>query len=371
MTIETANKDKIRFSLCSIYKNEGKNLEEFISHHQPLVDEMVLVDTGSTDNSNDIVAAHGFDYHFFAWTQNFSQARNASLKLPNQPWIIVLDIDELVLEEDFIRLKEIIRTSQKDAYSLKQINFSDAMEDINWRGIGTLPPQFQNHATGYIESPLIRVFRNHQGIRFHGAIHELVGESIHKLNLTSTITDIPIYHLGWTTSARTDIEKQKKKESYRELIHQEWQRDPSPKMAFYYLSTLESPQEKLKLGFRLTKEFPQIKQFWEVVARTAAGQEQWTRALAYIQKGLQHHPMHIPLLAIKLKCLNETAQPEQALILANSLLEKDTRHPIYWFEKFRALIMLKRKDDAKVLIQHLPPQFPPQLAQELIKVLER
>jgi tetratricopeptide (TPR) repeat protein len=280
-----------------------------------------------------------------------------------------LDIDEQVLAEDFLRLKAIMAEQQKDAYSLKQVNFTDNFEDINWNSITALPKQFHSYARGYIESPLIRVFRNHKDIRFHGAIHELVGESLRRLNLSSFITDIPIYHLGWVGAARTDEEKQRKKESYREMIRREWEKDPSPKMAFYYLSTLENVEDRLRLAFRLTKEFPGVKQFWEIMARSAAGLNQWQRALTYAEKGLEHHPGHVPLLVIKAKCLNETANPNAALEILEPLIKKDPLHPISWFEKFRALLMLRRKEEAEALARQLPPQFPPDLAKELLDLL--
>ncbi|MGE5343755.1 MAG: glycosyltransferase [Candidatus Omnitrophota bacterium] len=356
-------------SICTIYKNEEKNLERFIANHIDLVEEMILVDTGSTDRSNDIVHSHGLPYHFFQWTDNFSEARNFSLTLPTKPWIVSLDIDEQIREEDFLRLKAIITETQKDAYSLRQINFTDNFEDIHWKSIATLPEMFHSYGRGYIESPLIRVFRNHKGIRFNGAIHELVGDSIHQLNLTSAVTDIPIYHYGWITSERTDEEKQRKKQGYVELIKREWEKVPSPKMAFYYLSTLENPEEKIRLGFRLVKEYPEIKQFWEVIARSAAGLEQWDRALSYADKGLGHHPEHIPLLAIKAKCLNEIGRPAEALEILDHLLQKDPLHPMNWFEKFKALIILQRKEDAQKLMQNLPPQFPQTLAQELFQFI--
>jgi glycosyltransferase involved in cell wall biosynthesis len=369
MQIKRLEQDKMEFSLCTIYKNEEKNLEKFISYHIDLVDEMVLVDTGSTDRSNEIVRAHGLPYHFFQWTNHFSEARNYSLTFATKPWIIVLDIDEQVLKEDFNRLKAFMTEKQKDAYSLKQINFTDNFEDMNWKSITTLPKQFRSYAQGYIESPLIRVFCNHKGIRFHGAIHELVGESINRLKLSSCITDIPIYHLGWIGAARTDEEKQRKKKTYREIIKQEWERDPSPKMAFYYLATLESPEEKLRVGFRLTKQFPGVKQFWEVVARSAAGLSQWDRALSYAQKGLGLHPDHLPLLLIKAKCLNETAKPHEAMAILDNLPKHDRQHPVYWFEKFRSLILLQRKKEAEALTKQLPRQCPPDLAKELLQLI--
>jgi glycosyltransferase involved in cell wall biosynthesis len=358
------------FSLCSIYKNEEKNLEKFITDHKGLVDEMVLVDTGSTDRGNEIVKDHGLDYHFFQWTHNFSEARNVSLSIATKPWIIVLDMDEQVLAEDFHKLKVLMEERQKDAYSLVQVNFTDAIEDMNWKSITTLPDRFHSFAKGYIESPLIRVFRNLEGVRFHGAIHELVGESLHRLKLSSMKTGIPIYHWGWTGSARSDEEKQRKKEAYRELIEREWRKDQSPKMAFYYLSTMENPAEKLRLGFRLTKQYPEVKQFWEVVARTAEELGQWSRALSYADKGLARHPGHTPLLALKVKCLNESGDPGQALDIVGALLEEDPLHPVFWFEKLKALVLLRRKDEAAALTRNLPELFPSQLAKELVSVIK-
>ena len=360
----------MEFSLCTIYKNEEKNLEKFITDHIDLVEEMILVDTGSTDNSNDIVRSHGLPYYFFQWSNHFAEARNYSLTFATKPWIIVLDIDEQVLKEDFRQLQTIMAEKQQDAYSLKQINFTDNFEDMNWKSITTLPEAFHSLARGYIESPLIRVFRNHKGTRFHGAIHELVGESLKELKLSSCITDIPIYHLGWVGAGRSDQEKQRKKKAYRKLIKQEWEKDPSPKMAFYYISTLENLEEKLRLAFRLTREFPGIKQFWEVMTRSAAGLGQWKRALVYAEKALQHHPHHVPLLVIKAKCLNETAQPQQALEILETLLKKDPLHPIYWFETFRSLLLLQRKKEAETLARQLPPQFSPDLAKELLNLIK-
>lgn len=334
--------EKPRFSLCAIYKNEEKNLPAFIDRHMELMDEMILVDTGSTDQSNQIVKSYNIPYHFFQWTRNFSEARNYSLTLPTQDWIIVLDIDEHILKEDFLRLKEIITQKQKDAYSLSQINFSDQYQDINWKSITTLPPGFHSIAQGYIPSPLIRVFRNHEGIRFHGAIHELVGDSIHSLHLSSAITDIPIYHYGWIIDQRADEEKERKKKEYRELIKQEYQRESSPKMAFYYLSTIENPEEKIKIAFQLTRTYPEIKQFWEVMARSAVQLQQWTRAISYADKGLSIHKEHTPLLAIKAHCLIEGGKPTESIPILNSLLARDPQHPIYSYQLKRAQYIINR-----------------------------
>lgn len=363
------NDQNPQFSLCSIFKNEEKNLEKFITDHKDLVDEMILVDTGSTDKSNDIVRSFGLPYHFFKWTRNFSEARNYSLQFPTKPWVMVLDIDEQVLPEDFERLKSIMKKEKKEAYSLVQINFTESFENLNWKSTIDLPEQFRSFATGYVESPLIRVFKNHKGICFNGAIHEIVGESIHTLNISSCKTDIPIYHLGWTGAARTDQEKQEKKATYNELIRNTWEKEKTPKMAYYYLSTLENPEDRIKVAFHLTKQYPSVKEFWEIFASTAVKLKQWTRALSYIDKGLSHHPDYIPLFILKAKCLNATGKPGQALDILEPLRKKDPKQPIYWYETFRSLILLHRQEDAQKMTKELPPHFPKTLADDLLKTI--
>ncbi|MCP5108613.1 MAG: glycosyltransferase, partial [bacterium] len=357
--------EDIQFSLCAIYKNEEKNLEIFLRRHIDLFDEFVLVDTGSTDRSNEIVESFGLSHYFFPWVDDFSKARNFSLTKAGKSFIVVLDMDEHVLKEDFLRLKTIIRETGKDVYSLVQVNFTGSREDLSWKSIETLPEAFRTVAAGYIPSPLFRVFRNRKGVEFHGIIHELVGESVSRLKLSSKVTDIPIYHYGWIGTGRTEEEKSRKKAAYSEMIRKAWEADRSPKMAFYYIKSLEDPREKIKLAFRMSKEYPDVKQFWEILAQNAAQLGQWARGLSYVEKGLIHHPGNTVLLATQVRCLNETAQPQKALEIVETLLKADRGNPVYWFEKFRSLVLLGRGEEARSLVRLSPHHFPPDLAMEL------
>lgn len=363
--------ENLEFSLCAIYRNEEKNLETFLKRHIDLFDEFVMVDTGSTDRSNEIVKTYGITHHFFQWVNDFSKARNYSLGKAVKPFIIVLDIDEHVLPEDFQRLKTIIRETGKDVYSLVQINFTDVRDDLSWKSIETLPQSFHSTAAGYIPSPLFRVFRNFKGVCFQGMIHELVGESVSRLNLSSKVTDIPIYHYGWNERGRTEEEKKRKKAAYSEMIRRAWEADPSPKMAFYYIKSLEDPRERIKLSYRFSKQQPGIKQFWEILSQDTANLGQWERALSYAEKGLKHHPGNLTLSAVLVRCYNETARPQKALDTVEELLKKDTGNPIYYFEKFRSLLMLNRKSEADILIRDLPRNFPPDLAETLFALVKK
>ena len=330
-----------------------------------------MVDTGSTDRSNEIVKSYGISHHFFQWVNDFSKARNYSLNKASKSFIIVLDIDEHVLPEDFLRLKKIIRETRKEVYSLVQINFTDVRDELSWKSIETLPQSFRSTAPGYIPSPLFRVFQNFKGVCFQGMIHELVGESVNRLKLSSKVTDIPIYHYGWIERGRTEEEKKRKKTAYSEMIRRAWESDPSPKMAFYYIKSLEDPRERIKLSYRFSKQQPGIKQFWEILSQDTANLGQWERAMSYAEKGLKHHPGNVNLSAVLVRCCNETAHPQKALDIVEELLKKDMGNPVYYFEKFRSLLLLKRRSEADILVQNLPQNFPPDLAESLFSLLKK
>jgi predicted Zn-dependent protease len=125
------------------------------------------------------------------------------------------------------------------------------------------------------------------------------------------------------------------------------------------------------MAYRMSKQYPDVKQFREIMAQTAANLGQWVRALSYAEKGLQHHPQNIALMATQVRCLNETAQPQEALDIVENLLKKDRANPVYWFEKFRALVLLNRQQEARAIVQQFPQYFPPELVEELKKVVRK
>lgn len=370
--------EKIEFSLCAIYKNEEALLKKFIDAHKDLFDEIILVDTGSTDKSNEIVKSYGLKYYYYKWDDNFSNARNASLSYASKPYIIVLDIDELFIKESLDKLKRIIDKEKKIAYSLKQINFSNDYKRGNWKPIEelrteisvSLPEKFLSINDGYIISRLIRVFKNNSGVSFYGMIHEIVADSMEKYNLSSIKTDLPIFHFGWVEESREESEKNKKKKRYNELIKKAWEREKTAKAAYYYLTILKSDEEKLKLTFKLIKEFPKVKEFYGIRADSALKLKQYSRALSYSNKGLELFGNDIFLLSVKAKSLNAILQPERALEIIEKIIEKEPKNFNIIIEKLKSLIILGKKDDAERIINKLPKELSKIYCNELSSVIK-
>jgi glycosyltransferase involved in cell wall biosynthesis len=86
-------------SFCTIVKNESANLARCLESVRPFVDEMVVVDTGSTDDTVAIAQSYGATVHSFSWCDNFAVARNYACSQVSGDWILVLDADEELIAQ--------------------------------------------------------------------------------------------------------------------------------------------------------------------------------------------------------------------------------------------------------------------------------
>lgn len=120
----------VTVSLCMIVKNEEDKLERCLQSLKGLVDEMIVVDTGSTDRTKEIAKKFGARVEDFKWTGDFSDARNFSFSLANCDYIYTADADEELDEENrqrFLKLKEDIQDLDIDIvqmYYCNQLEFN-------------------------------------------------------------------------------------------------------------------------------------------------------------------------------------------------------------------------------------------------------
>ncbi len=145
----------MNLSLCMIVKDEEALLPQCLESVHGFVDEMIVVDTGSADRTVDIARAFGARVYSFDWCDDFSAARNESLKYARGEWILVLDADEVMVPEIVPTLKQAIQRQDALAITL-------------------LRQEVENHPPSLIS----RVFRNRSDIRFTRPYHELVDDAI-------------------------------------------------------------------------------------------------------------------------------------------------------------------------------------------------
>ncbi len=155
---EQENNDTI--ALCMIVKNESKNIIRTIESVISLVDELVVVETGSSDESLDLTKKYGAKVFKYDWDNNFSAARNLALENVKSDWILFLDADE--------EMDSNTKANLHDA-----INFDQGVENFlyivdNFGGI-----KCQNVQP--------RLFRNHKNIRYTKPIAENIYDSLNEL----------------------------------------------------------------------------------------------------------------------------------------------------------------------------------------------
>jgi glycosyltransferase involved in cell wall biosynthesis len=185
-----------QISLCMIVKDEEKILENFLAPIKDLVDEIIIIDTGSLDKTKEIAKKFTDKVYEFKWQNDFSKARNFSISKATKEWILVLDPDEKIEKEDIIKLKEIL-TQQKSL----TINKGGRVGPI-------IPPKeskvptlgFRLIQKTYYKNKIIsirgitRVFKNNKKIKFIYPIHETVREPIKNLKAKIGRTGIVIKH---------------------------------------------------------------------------------------------------------------------------------------------------------------------------------
>jgi glycosyltransferase involved in cell wall biosynthesis len=137
-----------------IVKNEEEFLSDCLSSVKGAVDEIIVVDTGSSDRTIAIAKEHGAIVHHVPWENDFSKARNASLVQATGDWILVLDADERLADESIGPLRALVLEEPDHGYLLRIQNLN-GKEDV-------------------IEHYLLRLFPNHPDLKYKGMIHEQI-----------------------------------------------------------------------------------------------------------------------------------------------------------------------------------------------------
>jgi hypothetical protein len=170
-----------RLSLCMIVRNERDHLPNCLLSAQGLVDEIIVVDTGSTDGTQEIARAHGAEVVQTEWRRNFSHARNLGLERARGAWILVLDADESLPTASREQIRALIQRPPQEAFNLVTRNVEVS---------GQL-----------IRGEILRLFPNRPEIRFEFPLHEEVNPSLAQAGIPIRNTDIEIAHSGYADAA--------------------------------------------------------------------------------------------------------------------------------------------------------------------------
>jgi len=167
-------------SVVMIAKNAGRYLHETLSSLSGVADEIVFVDTGSTDSTIEIAKNHACRIFAFNWCDDFSRAKNFGIEQARHRWIMIIDSDEVVDGNDAKAiLGDALMNDSAPAYIVYQDNLFDSGE--------------------VIPNMAIRLFQNDPRIRFTNPVHECISEKLFLYwpDFFPPILDVHLKHYGY------------------------------------------------------------------------------------------------------------------------------------------------------------------------------
>ncbi|MGG1552823.1 glycosyltransferase [Paenibacillus ferrarius] len=336
---------KKTISLCMIVKDEEAFIENCLRSVKDIVDEIVIVDTGSTDHTVDICRSFGAKIVEFPWMDDFASARNRGLLEANGDWILWLDADEELDQKSGQILIHALDQNEHDFFSIHLVNYMGEHVQLD---------------NAYLIAHT-RLFRNHKGIQFKNRIHEILDTPPPN---QIPILPIKVYHYGYldpvvrrkNKSQRnmTILENEMKKSDYDPWIPyhiaSEYYRIQEYDKAFQYvnmsilqflLKQLSPPSLLYKLKYSILLSVGSIDTAW-----------------SGIQKAIELHPDYVDLhfykgiiLLVKEQYSDSLAAFEHCIYLGEEYLNHLVLHGVGTFQAWYYIGVCFEKmnciDDAK------------------------
>jgi tetratricopeptide (TPR) repeat protein len=259
----------VKISLCMIARNEESQLRNCLLSVADLVNEVIVVDTGSTDRTKEIARQCGAKVFDFPWVDDFAAARNESLRQAAGPWILWLDADECFDGENRKRLQQLLSVlgDKNCVYMMKQ-----------W-SIGEQP----NGSSMVVDQA--RLFRKQPGVGWRLRIHEQILPALQESGAQVVFTDIVLRHVGYQNPA---LLKQKLERNLRLLQIEHHERPDEPFTMFNLGGTYLDAGDVEKAIHYLQKSIEQAPKKTSFLAKAFVLLAQLKRRLGQLDDGLDY-----------------------------------------------------------------------------------
>ncbi|GAB6171886.1 hypothetical protein JCM15765_13640 [Paradesulfitobacterium aromaticivorans] len=360
-------KNEPTVALCLIVQNEEEFILSCLKSVKQVVDECIVIDTGSSDETRRLAAEAGATVFNFSWSGDFAEARNFALTQANSDWVLVLDADETLEPVSREAFQDLLSAPAIEGYFVRIKNLVGSGGEATW-------------------DEAVRLFRNKQTYRFTGAIHEQVATSILNLNEGQGLAHAPlvILHYGYLDH---QIAEKNKFVRNTQILKRELKHNPDDPFLLYCLALEYYQQNEVAEGLAcLEKSLLQLhgkEGYFEHTLYSLA----WgllylgkiEQLIDFITKSLQMFPNQAGLLLLRgigYLCRSQYQQAsqdlDQMLVKADVRTvphaEAHTRTPVL---AYLGLIRAELSVTAKLIEKGFNPDFFPisRRAQELLQDL--
>ncbi|SPY23227.1 UDP-N-acetylglucosamine-peptide N-acetylglucosaminyltransferase 110 kDa subunit [Paenibacillus polymyxa] len=292
-------------ALCMIVKNEQEYLRRCLDSVKDKVHQIIIVDTGSTDDTVSIAKEYTSDIVQIEWTNDFSAARNESIKHAKTDYILVLDADEY-LGENFNLSEEI--ESGADYYFTKIYNVMSSD-----RGITHLA---------------IRIFANNKGLHYRNRLHEHLNTMEHEDKLKAGYAKLTIFHTGYTDEM---MESREKANRNLPLMLKEVEENPTVYNLFnmgrtyMWVGEHEKAIKYLQKAYPLSKELTIAPELISTLCRSLGELKRYQEALIILKEATAIYPGEVDLIHLQALFYMEINYYKDAIEKMNKCLEVGDR----------------------------------------------
>ena len=253
--------------LSMIAKNEAHTLRACLNSVQGVVSQIVVADTGSTDNTPDIARECGAEVTSVPWENDFAKARNAALALMTTDWVLMLDADEELDRDAKKHIPGLLTATDVGGYITPIRNYMPSRFNRGWDRVG-VPNDYRheraNNAPAYIAHGNCRLFRRHPEVYFTGRIHELVEPQIRSSGLKLLVANFFIHHFGQLVDQEA---RNKKRAFYLDLLRAKAEEHPDDpgawtQLGLHQFECFNRPEEALRCLDQALVLNPNLPETW-------------------------------------------------------------------------------------------------------------
>jgi len=312
---------RVRISLCMIVRDSAGTLRPCLESIRPWVDEMVVVDTGSTDETPQIVQEYGGRLFHFPWCDDFSAARNESLRHARGDWIFWMDSDDVIPADCGRQLRALCdREVEPDVLGF--------VMQVHCPGGG----ENGDRETDVTVVDHVKLIRNRPDLRFEGRIHEQILTAIRRAGGTVAWTDLHVVHAGSDPSREAQERKQRRD---LHLLHLELRERPDHPFTLFNLGMTYSDGGRFEeaedfLARSVGQSAPDeshLRKAYALLAYAQTRQGRREQALATCRRGRERFPEDAELRLREGVLLHELGRLEEAVHAYRDVLtNREGRH---------------------------------------------
>jgi O-antigen biosynthesis protein len=303
---------RVLVSGCLIVRQNAGTIGACLESLRPWVDELVVVDTGSEDDTPRLAAELGARVFHFPWVDDFSAARNESVRHSRGRWIFWMDSDDTIPPECGRRLRELATGAAPDTLGF--------IVDVHC-------PGGPGHAEEVTVVTHVKLFRNRPDLRFEHRIHEQILPAIVRASGRVEHTGLYVVHSGYDHSPQGQV---RKLERDLRILHAELREQPDHPFTLFNLGMTYTDARKYEkaLGYLnrcLThsgERDSHVRKAFAYVVSCHQSLDQHDRAMAACEEGIRRFPLDAELRFRRGILLHHQGKLREAIAAYHDVLDR-------------------------------------------------